>query len=220
MSPRTLPMTNALVEYIRAVGMRESPAARRLREVTERLPEAHMHTAPEQCQLLALLVGLMGVRRAVEIGVFTGYSALWVAEALPADGILVALDVSVAWTEIAKTHWRLAGVEDKVDLHLGPARDSLDALVAGGAGTFGFVYIDADKESYDDYYESALALLHPNGLVALDNMLWRGDVADPTVSDPSTDAIRRLNAKIHADPRVSPCLVPVGDGLMLARKLD
>ncbi len=168
---------------------------------------------------MGLLARLMGVRKAIEVGTFTGYSALAVARAMPADGRLVACDVSEAWTGIARRYWREAGVADRIELRLAPALETLDALVAAGeAGTFDFAFIDADKENYDGYYERCLALLRPGGLVMIDNVLWNGSVANPDKTDADTEAIRALNARLRDDRRVSLSLVPIGDGLTLCRK--
>ncbi|MCA1676079.1 MAG: class I SAM-dependent methyltransferase, partial [Actinobacteria bacterium] len=166
-----------------------------------------------------LLCELMGARRALEVGVFTGYSALSVALALPPDGRLIACDVNAEWTAIARRYWDEAGVGGKIDLRLAPAAETLAALLAGGgAGSFDLAFIDADKEGYRDYYELCLKLLRPGGLVVVDNVLWSGQVADPAVHDPATDAIRRFNALVHADERVRVALLPVADGLTLALK--
>jgi caffeoyl-CoA O-methyltransferase len=178
-----------------------------------------MQISPEQGQLMALLVELIGARRTLEVGVFTGYSSTVVALALPADGRIVACDVSEEWTGIARRYWKEAGVEQKIELRLQPAVQTLDALLAQGqAGSFDFAFIDADKTSYDAYYERCLTLLRPGGLLAVDNTLWSGAVADNRDQNESTRAIRQLNAKIAADSRVSASLVPIGDGLYLARK--
>ncbi len=206
--------------YISAL-VTESDLQRRLRVETQALPDnqARMQVGPDQAALLALFARLIGARRAIEVGTFTGMSSLAVALALPEDGRLVCCDVSEEWTGIARRYWREAGVEGRVELRLGPAAASLDALLAeGGAGRYDFAFIDADKKGYDAYYELCLRLLRPNGLVALDNMLWSGKVADASVHDPDTDALRALNAKIAADARVEACLLSVGDGVMLARK--
>jgi predicted O-methyltransferase YrrM len=199
----------------------ESPIATRLRAETERLvpQQVGMQIGPDQAAFFALLVKLTGARRALEIGTFTGMSALAVASALPADGRLICCDVSEEWTSIARRHWQEAGLSERIELRLGPAADTLSALLReGGAGSFDFAFIDADKVSYDRYYELCLELLRTGGLIALDNMLWTGAVADASKHDPDTDALRALNAKIAADPRVESCLLTVGDGVMLARK--
>jgi len=191
----------------------------RLRAETARLPEAAMQIGADQGALLALLVRTLGARRAIEIGTFTGYSALKVASALPSDGELVCCDVNREWTGVARRFWHEAGVSSRIDLRIAPALETLASLIAsGGAGTFDFAFIDADKTSYDDYYEHCLRLLRSGGLVALDNMLRDGTIANPSVHDASTDALRALNAKMRTDARVDACLLSVGDGVMLARK--
>jgi caffeoyl-CoA O-methyltransferase len=219
MSARTLGLDTRLYDYLLAVSVRERPLLAELRKETAELPSAGMQISPEQGQFMGLLVELLGARQALEVGVFTGYSSLCVASALPSDGQLVACDVSEEYTAVARRYWQRAGVEDRVQLHIQPALVTLDALLAEGrAGTFDFAFIDADKENYCAYYERALALLRPGGLVAVDNVLWGGSVADPDNAKPSTEAIRRLNLQLHADERVSVSLVPIGDGLFLARK--
>ncbi len=219
MTRRTLPLTERLQDYVRANSLREHPVLARLREQTATLPDPDMQIAPEQGQFMALLVELIGARRILEIGCFTGYSALWMALALPGDGRLVTLDVNEDWTEIGRAAWRDAGVEHKIEVRIGLALDSLDALLAeGAAGSFDLAFVDADKKSYDAYYERALELVRPGGLILLDNMLWRGTVADPAVDDRQTEALRELAAKMHRDERVSLSLLPIADGLTLARK--
>ncbi len=220
MSSQTLQMTPALGEYLLR-GAGESAAARSLREETQRELGrwSAMQVSPEQGAFMALLIRLTGARRAIEVGTFTGYSALRVAEALPADGRLVACDVSAEWTAIGRRHWAAAGVADKIDLKLAPAVETLDALIARGqSGTFDFAFIDADKENYDAYYERCLTLLRPGGALAIDNVLWGGRVADAAVTDPATVAIRALNEKVREDGRVQAAMLPVGDGLTLAVK--
>lgn len=220
MSSQTLQMTPALGEYLLR-GAGESAAARSLREETQRELGrwSAMQVSPEQGAFMALLIRLTGARRAVEVGTFTGYSALRVAEALPADGRLVACDVSAEWTAIGRRHWAAAGVADKIDLKLAPAVETLDALIAGGeSSTFDFAFIDADKENYDAYYKRCLTLLRPGGALAIDNVLWGGRVADAAVTDPATVAIRALNEKVREDGRVQAAMLPVGDGLTLAVK--
>jgi predicted O-methyltransferase YrrM len=216
---RSLTITDALHDYILRQTLREPVLLAELRQETSRLPLAVMQISPEQGQFMALLIELIGARRTLEIGTFTGYSALCVALALPPDGRLTACDVSEEYTAVARRYWARAGVADKIDLRLAPAVETLDALLArGGAGSYDFAFIDADKSSYDAYYERSLALLRPGGLVVVDNVLWGGDVADPAKKDPDTTAIRALNKKIRDDARVSMSLIPVGDGLLLARK--
>jgi caffeoyl-CoA O-methyltransferase len=219
MSNQTTPLTPELYRYLLDVSLREPDVLRRLRIHTATLAEAHMQIAPEQGQFMALLVELLGARRVIEIGVFTGYSALAVALALPPDGRLLACDVSEEWTTLARPFWQEAGVTDKIDLRLAPALATLDALLAGGqAGRFDFAFIDADKENTIVYYERLLSLLRSGGLIAVDNVLWNGWVADPRHNEQDTVAIRAFNQHLHADERVSLSVVPIGDGLTLARK--
>jgi predicted O-methyltransferase YrrM len=219
MSTRTLELTETIHRYLLEVSLRESPLMRRLREETGRMPNAQMQISPEQGQFMALLVELTGARRALEIGAFTGYSALCVAGALPEDGRLICCDVSEEWTAIARRYWSEAGLSGKIDLRLAPALETLDALLdQGSAGSFDFAFIDADKTSYDAYYERVLRLLRPGGLVAFDNVLWGGRLADPDHHSPDAQALRALNLKVRDDPRVTCSMVPIGDGLYLARK--
>lgn len=219
MSRQTLPMTEVLHDYLLSVSLRETEVQRQLREDTARLPEAGMQLSPEQGQLLQLLVRLTGARRCLEIGTFTGYSALAVALALPDDGFITACDVSETWTDMAWRYWQAAGVAHKIFLRLAPARETLDALLEQDqAGLYDFAFIDADKEGYLDYYERALRLLRIGGLIAVDNTLWSGRPADPAVTDADTAAIRAFNRRLHADARVDLAVLPVGDGLTLARK--
>jgi predicted O-methyltransferase YrrM len=197
----------------------EPPAAAELRTATAKLPYAGMQISPEQGQLMALLVQAIGARRAIEIGTFTGYSALWVALALPADGKLVCCDVSAEWTSVGKPYWEKAGVAGKIDLRVAPAMATLDGLLAAGqAAAYDFAFIDADKTGYDGYYERCLQLLRPGGLIGIDNVLWGGDVADPKKRSADTLALRALNKKLHHDERVALSMLPVGDGLTLALK--
>lgn len=208
-----------LADYLLEVGTRETRVQARLRRETARLPEAGMQISPDQGQFLAFLVSAIGARRALEIGTFTGYSALWIADALCEGGTLVACDCSREWTAMARPYWREAGLEGCIDLRLGPARDTLDTLLSGdGAGSFDFAFIDADKTGYDDYYERCLKLLRPGGVIAFDNMLWGGAVADPQDTSEDTLALRALNRKIRDDERVDMCLAPIGDGLGLVRR--
>lgn len=219
MSRHPTAITPELHAYLTSVTLREHPVLRRCREETATHPRAGMQISAEQGQLMRLLVELTGARRCLEVGVFTGYSSLSVALALPADGRIVACDVSEEYTSLARGYWREAGVEDRIDLRLGPATQTLEQLVRDGAGwTFDFAFIDADKTNYDAYYEAALQLLRPGGLLALDNTLWGGRVADPAANDADTAALKRLNAKIAADERVTTSLVTIGDGLTLCRK--
>jgi caffeoyl-CoA O-methyltransferase len=210
--------TEALMEYLSRVGAREAAAQIHCRQETQKLPMAMMQIAPEQGAFLALLAKLTNAKHYVEIGTFTGYSALSVALAMPADGKVVALDVSKEFTDHARGYWQEAGVADKIDLRLGPGIAALDKMIKAQEGPFDLAFIDADKTNYDGYYERVLKLLRSGGLIALDNMLWSGAVADPKITDPDTAALRALNAKIHADPRVDMALATVGDGVMLARK--
>jgi predicted O-methyltransferase YrrM len=219
MSNRTIALDDRLYGYLRDHSLRETGPMRRLRALTMEHELAHMQIAPEQGQLMGLLVEILGAARAIEIGTFTGYSALWIASALPADGRLVCCDLSEEWTAIGKPFWEEAGVRDRIDLRIGPALQTLERLLKrGAAGTFDFAFVDADKESYPSYYEYCLELLRPGGLVLFDNMLWNGSVADPGDQDADTRAIRELNDRLHRDERVSLSLVPIGDGLSVALK--
>jgi predicted O-methyltransferase YrrM len=216
MSSRTIQVTEALDRYIHAVSLREPEILRRLRAETAPLEFAGMQISPEQGQFMALLVRLIGARRTLEVGTFTGYSALAVALALPADGKVIACDISKEWTAIGKRYWQEAGVAGKIDLQLAPAVATLDRLIHERAAPFDFAFIDADKENYDKYYERALKLVRPGGLIAIDNVLWGGAVVDPERDDPETRAIDALNRKLHADARVDLSLLPIGDGLTIA----
>ena len=219
MTRRTKALTDDVYDYLLRVSLREPDVLRELREETANLERSEMQIGPEQGQLMALLVELIGARRTLEIGTFTGYSALVVAMALPPDGRVVACDVSEEWTSIARRYWAKAGVSEKIDLRLGPARETLEALLRQGRGDeFDFAFIDADKANYDAYYELCLRLVRPGGLIAVDNVLWSGKVVDTAVKDDDTEAIRRLNAKLASDERVTLSLLPVGDGLTLARR--
>jgi predicted O-methyltransferase YrrM len=219
MSRKTLPLDDRLSDYLLGVGVREPELARALREETAGRPESNMQIAPEQGQFLDFLIRALGVRRAIEVGVYTGYSALITALALPADGELIACDINPEWTAIGQHYWRLAGVADRIRLHLRPAQETLNALIgAGESGRFDFAFIDADKEGYPDYFESCLKLLRPGGVIAVDNTLWSGHVADLAIQDADTTALRAFNTARHADSRVDLCLLPVADGLTLLRK--
>ena len=214
-----LTITAELWEYMRRVTLREPALLRRLREETASYPNSNFQISAEQGQFMALLMHLIGARRPIEIGVYTGYSALSVALALPADGRIIACDINAEWTSVGRRYWREAGVEQKIDLRLGPALATLDQLIAGGLGNqFDFVFIDADKTNYANYYERALALLRPGGLIGVDNVLWYGRVIDSSFDDPDTRAIRAFNAQIHNDERVWLSMLPVRDGLTLACK--
>ncbi|MBD2553712.1 class I SAM-dependent methyltransferase [Limnothrix sp. FACHB-708] len=219
MSPRTLDLSDRLYDYLLAVSLREAPILQELRQVTARHPAAQMQIAPEQGQFMALLVQLIGAERAIEVGTFTGYSTLSVALAMPDRGRIVACDVSANDTAIAQEFWQRAGVAHKIDLRIAPALETLDQLLADGqADCFDFAFIDADKKNYPNYLDRCLALVRPGGLIAIDNVLWAGRVADPTNQENNTEAIREFNARLHQDPRVDLSLVPIGDGMTLARR--
>ncbi|MCE9612677.1 MAG: class I SAM-dependent methyltransferase [Lentisphaerae bacterium] len=219
MSTRTLTLDDRLYGYLRGVSLREPDLLRRLREETAPLEMAGMQISPEQGQFMGLMVRVLGARRALEVGVFTGYSSLSVALALPADGELVACDVSAEWTSIARRYWAEAGVAGKIDLRLAPAADTLrELMLSGQAGAFDFAFIDADKGNYDAYYEACLELIRPGGVICIDNVLWGGRVADDAQADASTVALRALNRKLHDDARIDLSLLPLGDGVTLARK--
>jgi predicted O-methyltransferase YrrM len=206
-------------KYVSTVATRETELQRRLRAETATLSGAGMQISADEGALLALLVRLIGARRALEIGTYTGYSALAVAMALPADGLLTCCDISDEWTQVARRYWREVGLATRIDLKLAPAAKTLRELIRDpGAGTFDFAFIDADKEGYDGYYENCLILLRAGGLMAFDNTLWSGRVADAAQDDADTVALRNLNAKVRDDARVDSCLLTVGDGVLLARK--
>jgi predicted O-methyltransferase YrrM len=219
MSSTHLKITDELAEYIRAFSLREPELLARLRQETAALPRGRMQITPEQGQFFSVLIQMLNAKDTLEIGVFTGYSSIAVALALPSDGKLIACDISEEYTQVARRYWKEAGVTNKIDLRLGPALKTLDALIAdGAAGSFDFVFIDADKQSYDAYYERSLILLRSGGVLAIDNVLWHGQVADPQFTDPDTNAIRDLNVKIASDDRVIASMLPIGDGLTLALK--
>jgi len=219
MTRRSITLDDRLHDYMLKVSVREPEILARLRAETQRLQDPEMQIGPEQGQFMGLLVELTGARRIVEIGTFTGYSTLVMAQAMPAGGHVVACDIDPEATGIARRYWEEAGVAERIDLRIAPALETLDALLDEGHGeTFDAAFIDADKERYDAYYERCLRLLRAGGLVMIDNVLWGGSVADPSRHDPGTEAIRALNAKIHDDDRVSVSLLPIGDGLTLARK--
>lgn len=219
MTRKSIMLTDDLYDYLLSVSLRESETLRRLREYTAGHPMARMQIAPEQGQLLALLVKLLQARAVIEVGTFTGYSSLWMAQALPADGRLVTCDTSADYTRIARQYWQQAGVDDRIELRLAPALDTLRALLDGGhRGHFDMAFIDADKAQYRDYYEHVLSLLRPGGLAVIDNTLWEGQVADAAIQDRDTRAIRSFNEDLHGDDRVSISLLPVADGITLAVK--
>jgi caffeoyl-CoA O-methyltransferase len=207
-------ITPEMGEYVRSVSLRELPILARLREETAPNPMSGMQVSPEQGQFLAFLARLTAARQTLEVGVFTGYSSLSVALALPEDGRIVACDVSEEWTSLARKYWREAGVEQKIELHLAPAIETLHRLIAQGRqNTFDFAFIDADKANYQAYFDAALELVRPGGLIVIDNVLWHGQVIDPAVQDEDTLAIRQFNQRLHHDDRVHITLVPIGDGL-------
>jgi predicted O-methyltransferase YrrM len=219
MSARTIPLDDRLYDYLLRVSLRETDVMRRLRDETAKMPGGGMQVSPEQAQFMAFLVEAIGARHALEIGVFTGYSSLAVASALPEGGRLVACDVNDEWTRIARKYWREANVEQRIELRLGNGVDTLDALSKEGRDeTFDFAFVDADKENYVAYYERCLRLVRRGGIIAFDNVLWSGRVADPTDKSASTAALRDLNERISHDTRVSLTLLPIGDGLTLARR--
>ena len=219
MLKKTLGLDEHLYNYFLSVSLREPDILRQLREETARLPNAIMQIAPEQGQFMALLIKLLGATKTLEVGVFTGYSSLCVALALPEKGKLVACDVSEEYTAVARRYWQSAGVADKIDLRIAPALETLDELLAAGqAETFDFAFIDADKRNYEGYYERALQLIRPGGLIAIDNVLWSGRVADPQDQEKNTQALRALNEKLHGDERITLSMVPIADGLTLALK--
>lgn len=220
MSSATLNLDDRLRGYMLDASLREPDVLGRLRKETAAMPRSGMQISPEQGQFMYLMARLIGAERTLEIGTFTGYSAISVARALPPGGKVVAMDVSEDYAAIARRYFAESGVADRIDLRIGPALDALDALLdAGEAGRFDMAFIDADKESYLGYYERCLNLLRPGGLILADNTLWSGAVADPDAHDPSTEAIRTFNAFLHADERVDLSLLPLGDGLTLARKI-
>ena len=219
MANSTLGLENQLYDYLLSISLREPDILASLREETAKHPMGMMQIAPEQGQFMEMLVQLMGATKTIEIGVFTGYSSLCVALALPPNGQIIACDVSEEYTAIARRYWEAAGVANKISLQLGPAINTLDKLIAEGqAGTFDFAFIDADKENYEAYFERSLQLVRNGGLIVIDNVLWSGRVADPQVQDESTTAIRTFNEKLRNDPRVTLSVVPIADGLTLALK--
>ncbi|HLO86886.1 MAG TPA: class I SAM-dependent methyltransferase [Nostocaceae cyanobacterium] len=219
MGKKTVGLEDNLYEYLLSVSLREPEILQQLRQETDQHRLSQMQISPDQGQFMALLVKLLKAKRTLEVGVFTGYSSLVVALALPADGKIVACDVSEEFTSIARRYWQQAGVADKIDLRIAPAVETLDSLLAAGeAETFDFAFIDADKGNYDHYYERSLQLVRPGGLIAIDNVLWSGRVADPEDQSNATRTIRALNEKLQQDSRITLSLVPIGDGLTLALK--
>lgn len=220
MSTRSINLDDQLYDYYRRVAFRDDPLLAALRDYTATLPEANMQVSPEQGAFLGMMVALTGAASVIEVGTFTGYSALCMARALPAQGRLLALDTSDEWTAVARDYWQRAGVAERIELRLGDARASLQQMLdAGGAGGTDLMFVDADKESYPDYLELGLALLRQGGLLMFDNVLWNGTVADPDHREASTVAIRTLNETLARDPRVEICMLPLSDGLTLARKV-
>jgi predicted O-methyltransferase YrrM len=216
---RYSPFDESTYQYLLSTSIREPEVARHLREETQQLENALMQIGPDQGQFMQLLIQLMRAKKTLEVGVFTGYSALWVALGLPADGRIIACDINEKYTSVARRYWKEAGVDQKIDLRIGPALETLGELLkANQAGTFDFAFIDADKTNYENYYERALELLRAGGLIAIDNTLWSGKVADPNANEADTVAIRQLNEKLHRDERVTVSMLTVGDGLTLAMK--
>jgi len=215
---RPTPLTDELYDYVLRTGLREPDVLRRLREATATLPDGEWQTAPEQGPVLDILLRLLNARRVLEIGTFTGYGTLWMALALPLNGKIITCDISQAFAAVGQPFWEEAGVAERIDLRIGPAAQTLDALLRDGAGSFDFAFIDADKVNCLRYYEQCLDLVRPGGIVAVDNTLWDGRPADPSNTEASTLGIRALNSRIHTDERVDLCFLPFADGLTLARK--
>ncbi|MBD1911866.1 MULTISPECIES: class I SAM-dependent methyltransferase [unclassified Leptolyngbya] len=219
MANKSLGLSSELHEYLLSVSLKEADVLQQLRQETAQHPQQMMQVTPDEGQFLGFLVRLLGVRKALEIGVFTGYSSLSVALALPDDGQLIACDVSEEFTAIARRYWEKANVSHKIDLRIAPALDTLDTLLAeGAAGTFDFVFIDADKLNYWNYFERSIQLVRSGGVIAVDNVLWSGQVIEPSNHEPSTEAIRTFNQKLYQDNRVTVCMLPVSDGITLAMK--
>lgn len=220
MANQTIGISKNIRDYLVSVSVREPEILTQLREETAQHPMGMMQIAPEQGQFMSLLVQLMSAKKTLEVGVFTGYSSLAIALALPPDGKIIACDVSEEYTQIARRYWEKAGIAHKIDLRIAPALDTLDKLIADGeTESFDFAFIDADKSTYDDYYERCLQLVRPGGLIAIDNVLWSGRVAQNEVQDNRTNKIRALNEKLHQDTRVNLSVVPIADGLTLAMKV-
>lgn len=219
MSDITLNLDSELYVYMKKNSLREPEVLQKLREQTHKMSMSQMQISPEQGQFMRLLVELIGAKKTLEVGVFTGYSTLSVALALPGNGKIIACDINIEWTKIAQKYWEIAGVQNKIDLRLAPALETLEDLISQGeSGTYDFAFIDADKVNYNDYYEKCLQLMRKGGLIAIDNVLWEGKVADSAVQDQNTVAIRELNAKLVKDERISLSMLPVGDGLTLVVK--
>jgi caffeoyl-CoA O-methyltransferase len=218
LSNRTLSIDDRLYEYLLSVSVDEADLLSQLREETQGVEWSVMQISPEQGQFMSLLVRMVNAKRAIEIGTYTGYSSICIASALPEDGELICCDDSEEWTSVARKYWGLAGLEDKINLHVQAASKTLQMLVENEAETFDFIFIDADKQNYELYYELSLKLLRKGGLLAVDNTLWSGKVADPENTEPGTRAIRRFNEMIKNDSRVIKSLVPIGDGLTLISK--
>ena len=219
MSNRTLAISESIYQYLCDHSLREDPILKELRDHTYDMEERAMQIAPEQGQFMQMLIKLIGAKNTIEVGVFTGYSSLAIALALPEDGRIVACDVNPQYTSVAEKFWVSAGVREKIDLRIGPAKDTLSELINDGlTGTFDFAFIDADKVNYDHYYELCLELIRPGGLITVDNVLWGGATADDSINDTDTTSIRALNDKLHRDERIDLSLVPIGDGLTLAMK--
>ena len=219
MTKQTTGLEETLADYIQSIFLREPDILRQLREETAKLSMAQMQISAEQGQFMALLVQLIGAKKTLEIGVFTGYSALAVALALPNDGKVIACDISEEYMSIAKDFWGRAGVSEKIDLRIAPALETLEKLITEGeAESFDLAFIDADKRNYENYYERVLTLLRPGGLILIDNVLWSGKVVDPTITDKQTQAIREFNQKLHQDSRINLSLIAIADGLTLALK--
>ena len=219
MSNRTIAITESIYQYLCDHSLREDPILKDLRDHTYDMEERAMQIAPEQGQFMQMLIKLIGAKNTIEVGVFTGYSSLAIALALPEDGRIVACDVNPQYTNVAERFWVSAGVREKIDLRIGPAKDTLSELISAGlTGTFDFAFIDADKVNYDHYYELCLQLIRPGGLITVDNVLWGGATADDSINDTDTNSIRALNDKLHRDERIDLSLVPIGDGLTLAMK--
>jgi len=219
MSNRTLAISESIYQYLCDHSLREDPILKELRDHTYDMEERAMQIAPEQGQFMQMLIKLIGAKNTIEVGVFTGYSSLAIALVLPEDGRIVACDVNPQYTSVAEKFWVNAGVREKIDLRIGPARGTLSELISDGlTGTFDFAFIDADKVNYDHYYELCLQLIRPGGLITVDNVLWGGATADDSINDTDTTSIRALNDKLHRDERIDLSLVPIGDGLTLAMK--